>query len=151
MDANDLTPEQIDAIAKRTADMLMANPQAISDAASKQLVAKVEGPITEVVYEAIFARLNNEQMVEHMSARVLERLHESGALGQRKPSSDRQESRWLRLVIELEEPNINRAGLEAWGRRIVTGEDWDDLEQAEAAFLPRSVFWRTEEYQAPES
>lgn len=55
-------------------------------------------------------------------------------------------SHWYRLIIEVEEPALNRAGIERYLRQIVTGDDEKIFEPVELALLPATVQWHVTEF-----
>lgn len=61
-------------------------------------------------------------------------------------------SRWFRLIIEMEEPAMNKAGIERWLEHVVTGRlDGEDqeIEPVERSLVPDTINWRVEEYEGP--
>lgn len=60
-------------------------------------------------------------------------------------------TRWTRIVIEMEASNLSVAGTLKWVQNVISGEDGEiTVEPAEAAMTPWTIQHRVEEYDAPE-
>ena len=75
------------------------------------------------------------------------------------------DTRWIRVTIDLEEPvqsgprepgppryaPASVEEVEAWAKDVVEANSKLYFVGAELTFQPRSVYWKAEEYEAPET